>query len=316
MSRIAFLLMLSLALGLPASAFTVDWVTVGDPGNACETQAEGCFGAVANGFRIGKYEVTNAQYAEFLNAVAVDDTNGLYNTDMGFDQILRGGAPGNYTYTAFGGNENKPITSFSFYDALRFANWLHNGQPSTGAQDASTTEDGAYLFTGPSTVGARKVSAQVFLPTENEWYKAAYYNAGSASYFDYPAGSNTQTTCSAPTATPNRANCSSASMIFAVGSYTGSPSPYVTFDQGGNVWEWNETIISGGRGVRGGTCCTPFADPTFLAAATRFSNDPLAEENLVGFRVAPEPGSLLQLACGSVALLGLARKTRRRIASA
>ena len=172
------------SLSLPASAITVDMVAVGNPGNGCDSQSQGCFGAVTYHYQIGKHEITNAQYAAFLNAVAATDTNGLYNTDMGSSQITRTGSPGSYSYTAVAGNGNQPITSFSFYDALRFANWLHNGQP-TGAQNASTTEDGAYTFTGPTTVGARKAGALFALANENEWYKAAYYN-GSA-YFDYPA---------------------------------------------------------------------------------------------------------------------------------
>jgi hypothetical protein len=51
-------------LGAPASAVTIDWVGVGDAGNTCETQSQGCFGAVAYDYRVAKYEVTNAQYTE------------------------------------------------------------------------------------------------------------------------------------------------------------------------------------------------------------------------------------------------------------
>ena len=61
---------------------TVDWVGVEGPGNACDAQPQGCFGAVAAAFRIARTEVTNAQYAEFLNAVAQADPNGLYNPSM------------------------------------------------------------------------------------------------------------------------------------------------------------------------------------------------------------------------------------------
>jgi formylglycine-generating enzyme required for sulfatase activity len=294
-----------------ASGITVDMVPVGNPGNACDPQSQGCFGAVAYPYSIGKYEITNAQYAAFLNAIAASDPTGLYHTDMATDsQITRTGSSGSYTYTAVAGNENKPITSFSIYDVLRFVNWLHNNQP-TGAQDTSTTENGAYTFSGPTTVGARNAGAKFALATESEWYKAAYYNGASAVYYDYPAGTDAQTVCSAPTATANRANCASASSIANVGSYTGSPSPYGTFDQGGNVWEWNETVIGGGRGVRGGTCCTPLTNVTYLAASSQFSNAPTAEENLVGFRVVPEPGVAAQLIAGLAALLGLARIRRR-----
>ena len=70
------------AIALAAHGVTIDWVTVGDPGNACDTQSQGCFGSVADIYLIGKYEVTNAQYAEFLNAVADTDTYGLYDTEF------------------------------------------------------------------------------------------------------------------------------------------------------------------------------------------------------------------------------------------
>jgi formylglycine-generating enzyme required for sulfatase activity len=64
----------------PALAVTIDWVTVGLPGNMADEQTG--FGAVDYTYRISKYEVTNAQYVEFLNAVAASDPNGLYNSEM------------------------------------------------------------------------------------------------------------------------------------------------------------------------------------------------------------------------------------------
>ncbi len=72
------------------SALELDWVTVTGPGNACDTQAQGCFGSVAYVYRISETEVTNAQYAEFLNAVAATDTNALYHTNMGLIAGLGG----------------------------------------------------------------------------------------------------------------------------------------------------------------------------------------------------------------------------------
>jgi hypothetical protein len=91
---------------------------VGDPGNACDTQPQGCFGAVSYEYRISKYETTNAQYAEFLNAVADTDAYGLYNPQMdspgsGYHGgITRSGTPGSYTYSAITGREYMPVTSF------------------------------------------------------------------------------------------------------------------------------------------------------------------------------------------------------------
>jgi formylglycine-generating enzyme required for sulfatase activity len=272
-------------LTTPASAVSVDWRTVGDPGNTCETQSQGCFGAVAYTYKISKYEVTNAQYAEFLNAVAATDTYNLFHTSMGsgYGGIMRSGSPGSYTYSAVASREDMPVNYVSFYDSLRFANWLHNGQP-TGAQDSTTTEDGAYTFSGATNVGARNLGATIFLTSEDEWYKAAYYDAASARYFDYPAGSDTQTTCALPGATANTANCDLVEGdLTDVGSYTGSLSPNGTFEQGGNVWEWNEAIIGSNRGLRGGSFTSILGS---LAASYRYDFIAAYGSRNVGFRVA------------------------------
>ena len=93
---------------------------------------------MANAYRIGLFEVTNDQYAEFMNATAASDPNGLFNTSMMFDNtyggIDRSGSDGSFTYAAKTGFENKPVVYVSWYDTLRFSNWLHNGQP-TGAHN-------------------------------------------------------------------------------------------------------------------------------------------------------------------------------------
>jgi formylglycine-generating enzyme required for sulfatase activity len=292
-----------------AHAVDIDWVTVRGTGtpNPCEPQADpppgGCFGSVARTYLIGEYEVTNAQYAEFLNAVAETDTYGLYNTGMGsgLGGITQSGSPGNYSYSVIGGRGNMPVNWVTIYDALRFANWLHNGQP-FGTQDATTTEDGAYTFSDSTTVGLRNTGATIFLTSEDEWYKAAYYEAVSASYFDYPAGSDVQTTCALPGATANTGNCGMAVGDFTdVGSYTGAPSPYGTLDQGGNVWEWNEAIIGPDRGVRGGAFNMGANN---FRAITRGNISPTFEGDNLGFRVAavPEPGTVVLLGLGLAAL--------------
>jgi formylglycine-generating enzyme required for sulfatase activity len=224
--------------------------------------------------------------------------------------IIQLGVSGTFSYILAPGRENMPVNFVSFYDALRFANWLDNGQL-TGAQNASTTEDGAYTFSGATTVGSRTGTATIFLPSEDEWYKAAYYDVVSTSYFDYPAGSDTQTTCATPTATLNSANCLNAvGDLTNVGSYTGSESPYGTFDQGGNVWEWTEALIVDGgfRVQRGGAYSFV---PGNLEASIQRLGTPTDEVDFVGFRVAmvPEPGTGLLMMMG---LLGLASWGRRR----
>jgi formylglycine-generating enzyme required for sulfatase activity len=283
---------------LPAHAeVTIDWVTVGDPGNAADDTG---FGAVAYTYQIGKYEVTNAQYAAFLNAVAATDTYSLYNTSMGsgIGGITRSGSSGSYTYSTIAGREDMPVNYVSFYDSLRFANWLHNGQP-TGAQDSTTTEDGTYdMKVWPYS---RKAGPRIFLTSEDEWYKAAYY-AGSDSYYEYPAGSDTETTCAVPGATANTANCDYAvNNLTDAGSYTGSASPSGTFDQGGNVWEWNEAISGSNRGARGGGYAST---PAGLAASGRGDCHPPLELNFVGFRVARRVPPVPSVSGPGAALLG------------
>jgi formylglycine-generating enzyme required for sulfatase activity len=282
-----------------ASAVKADWwVPVGDPGNAADTTG---YGAVPYPYEISKYEVTNAQYAWFLNAVGATDTYALYNTNMGsgYGGITRSGSPGSYTYSAIAGRENMPVIYVSWYDALRFANWRHNGQP-TGAQDASTTEDGAYDMSLGSSV-VRKAGARVFLTSEDEWYKAAYYDAGLASYFEYPAGSDTETTCAMAGPMANTANCGGeVGDLTDVGSYTGSPSPTGTFDQGGNVWEWNEALIGSERGLRGSGY---YGDRDGLEASRRFGFDPTCELYHLGFRVARSVSGLPSLSPVGLVLL-------------
>jgi hypothetical protein len=219
-------------------------------------------------------------------------SGGLYDPSMYSSPhggIRQDGSAGHYVYTVRSGFENKPVNFVSFTDAIRFAEWLHNGQP-TGAQDFTTTEDGAYTINGGDIT--RNVGATVFLPSEDEWYKAAYYDAVSNSYLDYPTyptGSPhpDPLLCRDPSATANTANCGNqVGTVTDVGAYTGSASPYGTFDQGGNVWEWNETVSDGKRGLRG----TAWSDSNhFVAASFGLFQDSSVEVDSYGFRVASVP---------------------------
>jgi formylglycine-generating enzyme required for sulfatase activity len=265
-------------LATPASAVTIDWVSVGNAGNAADTPSTNCFaascGSVAYDYQISKYEVTSAQYAEFLNAVDAGGSNTLelydglmLSTGIEFDA---GGASGS-KYVVTSGFANKPVGAVSFYDSLRFSNWLNNGQ------GGASTETGAYTLLGGTATPSngltvtRNGGANIFLPSENEWYKAAYYSPGGV-YFDYPSGTDAATVCAAPTATANRANCSVAvGGVTNAGAYTNSASPYGTYDQGGNVREWNEQIVDGSaRGIRGGSY---IFSASSLAASSPGSSD-------------------------------------------
>ena len=126
------------ALILPATAaVTVDWVTVDNPNNASDNPTG--YGAVPYTYQISRNETTIAQYTAFLNAVAASDPYGLYDasmTDSSIAGISRNGTSGTYTYSVMGTGD-RPITYVSWFDAARFANWMHNGQGS------GSTETGA-----------------------------------------------------------------------------------------------------------------------------------------------------------------------------
>jgi len=305
MRSVLLRLPLLLALLAPsASAVSIDWLTVDDPGNFPDSQPMTCcgdfvgssgYGGVSSEYRISKFEVSNAQYAEFLNAVAATDTNQLYAFEMGLEfsgfrgGIQLSGTSGSLSYTVITGRESLPVNWVSFWDAVRFANWLHNGQP-TGLQDDTTTEDGAYTIT-PAGIAANSITrnpgATVFIPTEDEWYKAAYYDPSAVfNYNDYPTGTDALISCTVPVSTTNAANCANAvGDLTDVGSYTGSASPSGTFDQGGNASEWSETLSGDQRIERGGGYGTSSGAPA-LAAFYRIDTFPQVQSDSRGFRVA------------------------------
>jgi len=167
---------------------------VGDINNTADANG---YGNVSSIYYIGKYEVTNNDYIEFLNSIAKTDTYSLYIDAMSWSNlggILRSGSSGSYTYTAKNNMLYKPVNFVSWNNCARYCNWLHNGKP-TGSQNTSTTENGAYNITlnNPS----RNINATFFIPTENEWYKAAYYKGGSsnAGYWIYATQSDSPPNC-------------------------------------------------------------------------------------------------------------------------
>jgi formylglycine-generating enzyme required for sulfatase activity len=280
--KIAFL---STFLAVQAQALvSISWVTVEDP-DATSDAATG-YGNVNSAYRIARYETTISQYVEFLNSAAKSDPYGLYNPSMASDLniagIARSGISGEYVYSVIG-NGNKPVTYVSWFDAARFANWIHNGQTPGG------TETGVYNLSG-STSGIHSVQpgASIWIPTEDQWYKAAYHvPATLSSFWSYPTSSSlAQSNGSAVegvlvgnpfsgyyvvynsyaaanffyndginnsynggyAVTESSTYSSSQNYLTPVGNYVGSSpygsvfikSPHGTYDQGGNVWEWND----------------------------------------------------------------------------
>ncbi len=298
---LAFVAAIALIPALRAQAITIDTVTVGNPGNPARIQG-GVFGSVSTTYKIATTEVTNAQYVMFLNAVAASDPYGLYNTNMSFytrGGILRSGVSGSYTYSVksdvpdggpFETNYSygdKPVNFVSWYDAARFANWVNNG-----ATSGASTETGAYTMSVGASV-TRNSNATWFLPTENQWYKAAYYDGSTSSYYDYATRSNTAPDNNLPEDdTSNSANYYAGAFtqnesypLTTVGGYAFSKSAYGTFDQSGNVWEWTETYNSTNstRVRRGGAFDSNAAT---ISSATRLNSDPASESESVGFRLA------------------------------
>lgn len=287
-TRIVFL-----GFGLLAShalaAVTIEWVTVGDAGNTPDPLTG--FGAVAETYLIGKYPVTNAQYAAFLNAKAKSDPHMLYDVLMPSFGITREGTSGNYSYGLTPGRENRPIVRVTWFNAARFANWLANGQ---GDGD---TETGAYTLNGATSgIINANPGATIFLPTEDQWYKSAYYNGAAQAYSLYPNG--------ADTITKAEANFGEYfGSMKDVGSYPMSPSHYGTFDQGGNTFDYTDGVSGTSRVLRGGNW---FIGEEFLASTSRTPYPVNGRTDNVGFRVAavPEPGTLLlAMIAGAASLL-------------
>lgn len=227
-------------------------------------------GVVGYEYRIGKFEVTNAQYAAFLNAVATDaDPFNLYDPEMGastFGGILKSEEVGNVFYSTKPGHALRPVAYVSFFDTIRYVNWLHNG-----AQAGSAIQDGAYTLLGTTTIPSngqtvtRNPGARFWIPSDNEWYKAAYHQpAGEGGdlddYWAYATRSNSAPTATAPPGTPPAANYNFLNIgLTQVGAYDGSQNFYGTSDQTGNVWEFCDTITPeigspgvSGRVMRGG----------------------------------------------------------------
>jgi formylglycine-generating enzyme required for sulfatase activity len=318
----------ALLFSVAAHAEPIQWVTVGDPGNAADTDPTG-YGAVATSFQIMKYEFTNQQYADFLNAAAKTDTYSLYNADMGTNAvggITRSGQEGSYSYSVKQHMGDKPVNYVSWLDAARVANWYQNG-----ATSLSNTETGAYTLNGAMLGGAAvNPGATFYVPTEDQWYKAAFYKGGNnnAGYWNF--GTQRDTTPTTVTAdltgtgsaglssTANSANYLSRAAwggdaygnVTTVGT-NGGPGAYDTFDMSGNLSEW----VSGASGhpddarLRGGA----FWEYADYYVSSEYSQGRAAsgEDISSGFRLAspvavPEPSTyamaLAGIACGGYSM--------------
>jgi formylglycine-generating enzyme required for sulfatase activity len=307
---------------LASSAIVIETVLIDNPGNLADPSTG--YGSVPYPFKMAKYKVTISQYVEFLNSVARTQgalssngwqvIKGLYKAEMDdadedpgllIRRVGDGTDAAPYVYSAhnsiaWGVNAgNRPIPWVTWFDAARFVNWLHNNQRSDG------TETGAYTLLNYQVSGyvARNPEARFWIPSENEWYKAAYYDPTKSgnSYWNYPAKSDVPPRIAKVSSSPaapaanfqNVYKRDPGGVLTPVGAYTTSTSYYGTFDQGGLLWEWTEAaypdLLAGpNRIVRGGSWgpgVTPLRK-TIRRDYGPMGTDPFYYDDDTGFRIA------------------------------
>lgn len=335
------------------AAVDFHWAIIGNPGNLGDAQEanDGTtgYGGVPDLYRISKYEVTNSQYTDFLNAVDPMGTNVhlggddpfLYDSRMSLSAVggidFDIGAANGSKYHPKVGRDDNPVVFVSFFDAMRFTNWLQNGQ------GRGSTESGVYTIENGHNE-ARNPRATYFIPSEDEWYKAAYHkNDGvTPNYWDYPTSTDAVPFSDQPPGSdaPSRSNVANfhrndemangyndgfavdgsnefdalQNYLTDVGAYSESPSPYGTFDQGGNVWEWNEAVDGSYRILRGASWYLGRRND--MSTSFRNVQVPSWQDEYTGFRVAssvPEPGGLGLAGFIGVLVAGHSRRRRHSV---
>lgn len=270
----------STATNAAAAAHAPEYVLVGHPGNPPDV-LHGRHGSVPYAFEMARCEVSNQEYARFLGAVATrEDPYGLYSPSMSnavLGGIVCSRASGSCRYAPKPGWERRPVTYISWFDLARYANWLHFGRPDRGVCAVGTTEGtdtiGAYdtrafqdIAQGRrrpwQSFGRRNRGARYWIPHEDEWYKAAYFDperTGGRLYWDFPVRTDDLPSNLPPPGDSRSMNYQRGDRL-AVGppfflaevdAYANAPSYYGTLQQGGNVWEWLESWQDGRIGIRG-----------------------------------------------------------------
>jgi formylglycine-generating enzyme required for sulfatase activity len=289
--------------GSGANTFNIDFLNIGNAGNAADTTT---YGAVPYEYRMGKYEISQ-------------------------DAITKATASGMANVTAGAWTGNQPAANIDWYEAAAFVNWLNTSTGKTAAYDLAWNGflwsmnlwSSEQAWTAGGTNLYRNKDAFYFLPSDNEWYKAAYYNPAGSDYFLYPTASSSVPTAVASGTNGGSAVYNSVASVPAIVDSAGGLSPYGTMGQGGNVFEWNETAFDGtnslpteSRAVRGGS----WGDgASGLISSSRSFVAPERELDVVGFRVAsvdvapiPEPGTWVAMAifAGGAAYAGWRRRRR------
>jgi formylglycine-generating enzyme required for sulfatase activity len=288
--------------GSGTNAFTIDFVPIGNPGNLDDAGAGGGShfspsGGVSYEYRMGTYEIS-------------------------WDQVEK-------AFGTFPSGDLRPERGLTFYEILEFVNWLNTstGHPPAYRVEKVFTETRMSLWSGAEAwqLGGenlyRHKDAYYFLPSEDEWYKAAYHkNDGvSANYWDYATASNTLPTAVTGGTSPGTAVCDDLFVFPAEVTNAGGLSAYGTMGQNGNAREWIESAFDGAndspteaRAVLGGywesnESQLPSSQRGF-GIPTQFLDD---GEHFNGFRVAsvPEPSATLLLLGAGLIALGKRRRS-------
>lgn len=287
--------------GSGGNTFSIDFVTIGNAGNADDAGAGGGlysspYGGVSYVYQMGVTEVSQDWITKATN--------------LGMTNVTAGPWAG-----------NQPAANLTWYEAAAFVNFLntstgnHAGYQLDAAATALTlwTSGEAWKADGENLY--RHKDAYYFLPTEDEWYKAAYHkNDGvTANYWDYATASNSVPVMVAGGTVTGTAVWGAGAVIApAAVDNDGGISAYGTQGQNGNINEWQENSVDGAndnpsdnRVLRGGSYLN--ASDTGLRSSFRNTATlPSFSVNAIGFRVASAPvgtGSVPEPA--GAALLGL-----------
>jgi hypothetical protein len=282
----------SVVFGTGGNQFSMEFVTIGNPGNADDTTGNpNPVGSVANTYNIGKYEVSRDMIAKASIASGL----GITLFDM----------------TSLGGNGvDRPATGVNWAEATRFVNWLNTSQgfhtaykfsAQPGEVGYNVNETNLLWEVGDTGYDAsnryRNSLAKYFLPSVDEWYKAAYYDpnasGGAGGYWNFPTGSDTAPTAVASGTTSGTAIYNQPSSQGPADiTQAGGLSSYGVMGMGGNVYETEETESdlandnsSNRRGTRGGEWSNPLT-PNFLSATLRATVNVTDVTHNEGFRVA------------------------------